>query len=134
MITYRTGNDIDLGAMIELYVASGIRRPTDDRARMEGMLGRANLVITAWDGDLLVAMARSLSDFVYVTYLSDLVVRDSHQREGIGKELIRRTQQAAPLAKIVLLAAPMAREYYPRVGMTQHPSAWFLDPEQHIAE
>ncbi len=96
MITYRMGNDLDLDAVIALYEDStlGERRPIDDRARMSAMIANANVVITAWDGDLLVGMARSLSDFSYVTYLSDLAVRLAYQRTGIGKDLIRRTQAA----------------------------------------
>ena len=132
MITYRTGNDIDVGQMIALYVSSTIRRPTDDVARMGEMLAGANLVVSAWDGELLVGMSRALSDFAYVTYLSDLAVRATHQKQGIGRELIRRTQAAAPRAKIVLLAAPSAREYYPGIGMKQHPSAWLLEVDQRI--
>jgi len=65
MITYRIGNDLDLDAVTELYRAStlGERRPVDDRERMKQMLQNANLVVTAWDGDLLAGIARSLSDF-----------------------------------------------------------------------
>ncbi len=128
MITYKIGNQLDLDEMIDLYRAStlGERRPLDDRARMKTMLCHANLVVTAWDGDLLVGIARSLTDFAYATYLSDLAVRLSHQRAGIGKELIRRTQQECRPANIVLLAAPKAVDYYPRIGFTQHNSAWML--------
>lgn len=93
---------------------------------MGEMLRNANLVVTAWEGDLLVGISRSLSDFSYVTYLSDLAVRQSHQRRGIGKELIRRTQQAGSPAGIVLLSAPKAEKYYPHIGFTQHPQAWRL--------
>jgi predicted N-acetyltransferase YhbS len=128
-ITYRTGNDLDLDEVIELYRAStlGERRPVDDRERMGRMLREANLVVTAREGELLVGIARSLSDFSYVTYLSDLAVRMSHQRRGIGIELIRRTREAGGAStSIVLLAAPKAVEYYPRIGFTQHPSAWTL--------
>jgi len=93
---------------------------------MEQMLRNANLVITAWDEDLLVGISRSLTDFSYATYLSDLAVRVSHQRQGIGKELMRRTQQASAPATIILLAAPAAEQYYPHVGFTHHPQAWRL--------
>ncbi|HEX4646434.1 MAG TPA: GNAT family N-acetyltransferase, partial [Verrucomicrobiae bacterium] len=94
MIQYRTGNDLDLDQVLDLYKAStlGERRPIDDRARFAGMLKNANLVITAWDGDLLVGISRCLTDFHYFTYLADLAVRVSHQKKGIGKELIRLTQ------------------------------------------
>jgi ribosomal protein S18 acetylase RimI-like enzyme len=131
MIDYRTGNDLDLDVVIDLYRAStlGERRPVNDRERMATMLRNANLVVTAWDAKLLVGIARSLTDFSYATYLSDLAVRVSHQRSGIGKELIRRTQQAGgPHALVVLLAAPAAVDYYPHLGFTKHSSAWTLSP------
>lgn len=130
MITYSTGNDLDLDQVIELYIAStlGARRPVADRATMAAMLQHANLVVTAWDGDLLVGIARTLTDFAYVGYLADLAVRDTHQRHGIGVALIAATRAAmGPRARIVLLAAPAAVEYYPHIGFTQHPSAWVLD-------
>jgi len=134
MITYRTGNDLDLEIVIELYRAStlGERRPVDDVERMGRMLQNANLVVTAWDGDLLVGIARSLSDFSYATYLSDLAVRQSHQRQGIGRELIRQTQMLGGQATVVLLSAPKATDYYPHVGMTAHPSAWTLRCDQKL--
>ena len=134
MITYRLGNDLDLDQVIELYRAStlGERRPVDDRARMGEMLAKANLVITAWDGDLLVGISRALTDFSYATYLSDLAVRVSHQRQGIGRELIRETRRHSGRAYIVLLAAPKAVDYYPRIGFAAHPSAWILRPDQNL--
>ena len=134
MIHYRTGNDLNLDQVIELYRAStlGERRPVDERERMAAMMRHANLVITAWEGELLVGISRSLTDFAYITYLSDLAVRMSHQRLGIGKQLMRRTQAAAPQAKIVLLAAPAAEQYYPHVGFTHHPQAWILNAKDRI--
>lgn len=127
VIAYRLGNDLDLDAVIDLYRASTLgRRPVDDRERMAKMVSNSNLVITAWDGEGIVGIARSLTDWVYATYLSDLAVRVSHQRSGIGRELIRRTQAEAPAAQIVLLAAPAAQGYYGRVGFDPHPSAWVL--------
>ena len=127
-IDYRFGNDLDLDQVLELYRDStlGERRPIDDREIAAAMLRHANLVVTAWDGDLLVGIARSLSDFSYATYLSDLAVRVSHQRKGIGRELIRRTQAEGGKATIILLSAPKAVDYYPRIGMKPHPSAWTL--------
>lgn len=136
MITYRSGNDLNLDAVIDLYRACslGERRPVDDPARMADMLRHANLVITAWDADQLVGIARGFSDFSYVTYLSDLAVRDSHQKQGIGKELLRRTQQAGgPKTYLALLAAPLAVDYYPRIGFTKHNSAWVLKAGMPIA-
>lgn len=135
MIRFKTGNDLHLDALIELYHAStlGERRPIDNKERMASMLRHANLVVTAWDGELLVGISRALSDFSFVTYLSDLAVRRTHQKQGIGKELIRRTQALGGKdAKLILLAAPAAEQYYPRVGFTRHPQAWMLGPDERV--
>ena len=134
MIAYRTGNDHDLDAVIDVYRAStlGERRPVGDRDRMRGMLANANLVITAWEGELLAGISRSITDWSYATYLSDLAVRVSHQKKGIGKELMRLTQAAAPQAMLILLAAPAAVGYYGHVGFTNHPQAWILRPGETI--
>lgn len=135
MIAYRVGNVLDLDAVIELYRAStlGERRPIDDRARMQKMLDHADIVVTAWDGPQMVGLARSVSDFAYFTYLADLAVRVSHQRQGIGRELIRRTRELGGLeTNVLLLSAPAAVEYYPRLGFTRHESAWLLRPGEEL--
>ncbi len=91
------------------------------------MIRQANLVITAWDGDLLIGIARTLTDFSYVGYLADLAVRQSHQRQGIGVKLIKLTREKmAPRSMLVLLAAPQATAYYPKIGFRRHESAWIL--------
>ena len=118
-IRYQYGNDLDLDQVIELYNAStlGERRPVDDRQVMSDMLRHANLVVTAWDGNLLVGIARTLTDFSYVGYLSDLAVRASHQRKGIGIQLVQKTREKmGPKSMLVLLAAPKAVEYYSKIG------------------
>ncbi len=134
-ITYRRGGILELEKMRELYRAStlGERRPIDDLAAFADMLRHANLVITAWDGELAVGIARTLTDFSYVAYLADLAVRTSHQRLGIGKALMRRTQaELGERALLVLLAAPKAVDYYPHIGFTHHPQAWTLKGAERI--
>lgn len=128
MIEYRYGNQLDVDVVTELRASTlGERRPIDDRSIVEQMIRHGNLTVTAWDGDLMVGLARTLTDFAYVGYLSDLAVRESHQRRGIGVELIRRTREKmGPRSMLVLLSAPKAVDYYPKIGFTKHPSAWAL--------
>ena len=87
----------------------GERRPVDDSGRISDMLAHANLLCTAWDDDVLVGVCRSLTDFSYCCYLSDLAVDVAYQRRGIGRGLVRLTQtRLHPQCKIILLAAPTA--------------------------
>jgi predicted N-acetyltransferase YhbS len=107
------------------------RRPVDDLKRIADMLSHANLVCTAWDGDILVGVSRSLTDFSYCCYLSDLAVDVAYQKKGIGKELIQVTQSRLhPHCKIILLSAPKAEGYYPKIGFNHFHSAWILQPKQ----
>lgn len=131
MIDYRNDRRPGLEQARELYRAStlGERRPIDDEARFQAMLEHANLVVTAWEGELLVGISRCVTDFAWTTYLADLAVRVSHQRAGIGRELIRHTRDAAPRAKLLLLAAPAAERYYPHIGFGHVPQAWMLREE-----
>lgn len=125
------GETLDVDEVSELYRASGLaaRRPVDDRDRFATMLRCANLVVTARADGRLVGIARSLTDGAYVTYLSDLAVDARMQRRGVGRDLVRATRSAVPRARIVLLAAPAAVDYYPRIGFTRHDSAWVLAPD-----
>jgi GNAT superfamily N-acetyltransferase len=135
MIDYSTDRLPTVEQVIALYAATtlGERRPIGEPDRVAAMLEHANLVIAAWDGDELVGLARSFSDFAYVTYVADLAVRESHQSQGIGKELLRRTQAAAsPEAWLVLLAAPQAEGYYPHIGMENFTKAFVLRPGDRL--
>ncbi|MEW2393185.1 GNAT family N-acetyltransferase [Streptomyces venezuelae] len=129
------GPDLDLDEVLAVYHASGLgeRRPVEDRERMAAMVREANLVVVAREADgTLIGIARSISDFSYVTYLSDIAVIRRHQRSGVGLALMEETRRQAPDAKVVLLSAPAATGYYPRVGFTRHESAWVLNPGQPL--
>ena len=103
------------------------RRPVYELGTIDGMLANADLIVTARIDELLVGVSRAITDFHFCTYLSDLAVDRDHQRRGIGRELIRRTHEAAGLkTTLILLAAPAAREYYPHIGMTAHDSCWII--------
>lgn len=131
LITYETGTALEPEAFIDVLRRSGLaeRRPVDDPGVIRGMLDHADLLVTAWAGELLVGVARSVTDFHYCCYLSDLAVDRAHQKSGIGRELIRRTREnLGPACILILLSAPAAVGYYPRLGFSAHDSAWVLRP------
>ncbi|AEI49079.1 GNAT family N-acetyltransferase [Runella slithyformis] len=110
----------------------GERRPISDTERLAAMLANADLIVTARDNGLLVGVSRAMTDFAFCTYLSDLAVDETYQKKGIGKELIRQTQLAAPQAKLILLSAPKAVEYYPKIGMKHHAHCYFIDSIEEL--
>jgi GNAT superfamily N-acetyltransferase len=134
-IRYEHGRKISEGEFVDLLRRStlGERRPIDDPKCIQAMLEHANLLCTAWDGEKLIGVARSVTDFEFCCYLSDLAVDESYQKRGIGRELIRLTQsRLGSKAKLILLAAPKAEQYYPRIGFEAHRSAWILGATQSL--
>ena len=128
-VTYQLEPHLDPAEMIDVLRRSTLaeRRPVDDPARIRAMIENAGVLVTARIDGLLVGLSRAITDFHYCTYLSDLAVDEKFQRQGIGRELIRRTHEAAGLdTLLVLLAAPKAQSYYPHIGMTKHDSCWTL--------
>lgn len=126
-ITYQLEPQLSSAEFIDVLVRSTLaeRRPIDKPDVIEGMLAKAGVIVTARAGGLLVGVSRAISDFAYCTYLSDLAVDQAYQRQGIGRELIRQTHEAAgPATMLILLSAPAARDYYPHIGMTKHESCW----------
>lgn len=134
MITYQIENKLSLQDFQDILINStlGERRPVNEPERLQKMLAQANLIITARDEGQLVGVARSLTDFSYCTYLSDLAVDVAYQKQGIGKELIRRTKIESPQAKLILLSAPAAIAYYPKIGMTQHEFCYYLSDVEDL--
>ena len=131
-ISYKLNAHITADEFIDLLNRStlGERRPVEDIECMEGMIKNSNLVLSAWLGEQLVGIARSLTDFNYVCYLADLAVSKTVQKQGVGKELQRLTQaQLGPKCKLILLAAPLANAYYEPLGYQHNPRCWVLEPE-----
>lgn len=128
-VTYHLEPNLAPEEFIEVLVRSTLaeRRPVEDLITIRGMLANADVIVTARLDGLLVGISRAITDFAYCTYLSDLAVDEQHQRQGIGRELIRRTHEAAGLhTTLILLAAPKAQQYYPHVGLTKHESCWII--------
>jgi len=129
-ITYTNESDLSAAQFADVLQRSTLakRRPVNDSKRLAGMLQHADVVITARNSEgVLVGISRAVSDFNFCTYLSDLAVDVEYQRQGIGKELVRKTHEiAGNHTTLILLAAPAAIEYYPNIGMEQHDSCWMI--------
>jgi GNAT superfamily N-acetyltransferase len=128
-ITYKTNAPISVEQALELYRKStlGERRPIDNPNAFEGMLKNASVTVSAWHGTDLVGISRTLTDFTYVAYLADLAVDSAYQKQGIGKRLISETRTLLEKeCMLVLLAAPKANEYYPKIGFESCPTAWIM--------
>ena len=127
VITYKVNTKPEPHQLAELFLSSGIRRPADDLNRLRKMIDNADILITAWDGDKLVGVARALTDYCYCCYLSDLAVEKNYQHEGIGHDLISRLQGIiGDECNLVLLSPPESMEYYPKLGFEKSGNAFVI--------
>lgn len=129
MLRFAIGKTPQVNEFRDLLTRSTLaeRRPVEDQECLQQMLEGANLIVTCRSEGLLVGIARSVTDHAYCCYLSDLAVDEDFQKQGIGKRLIALTQEnLGPKCKIILLSAPKAAGYYPRIGFEPHASAWVL--------
>jgi predicted N-acetyltransferase YhbS len=127
-ITYSFDKRPTADQIIELYDNSGLPRPTHDRERIQKMYDNSNLIVTAWEADLLVGVSRAITDWAWSCYLADLAVRDDYKKEGIGKQLINLTKErVGDESMVLLLSVPTAMEYYPKVGFKKQESSFIMD-------
>jgi len=134
-IEYKVNASVTTEQFIDLLNNStlGERRPVDDPGCISGMVNNSNLMVTAWDNESLVGIARSITDFHYACYLSDLAVDKKYQKCGIGKQLQVITQeQLGPKCKLLLVAAPDANAYYEHIGFTNNTRCWILNRDERI--
>ena len=127
VISYKVNSKIEPHQLAELFQASGIRRPVDDLNRLKKMIDNSNLIVTAWDGEKLVGIARALTDYSYCCYLSDLAVDRTYQHQGIGHELVAEVQKLiGDESMLLLISAPEAMEYYPKIGFDKIDNAFLI--------
>jgi len=126
-IIYKDNIIPETDQIVDVYSSSGINRPTMDKDRIKKMFSNSNLVITAWDKDKLVGISRSLTDFCYCCYLSDLAVRKDYQKSGVGKKLIEMTKNnIGEQTALILLSAPNAMDYYPKIGFLKMDNGFII--------
>ena len=135
-IEYKINQPISTEEFKNLLIESslGERRPIDDDQCLKGMINNTNLCVSAWLGSKRVGIARSLTDFHYACYLSDLAVHKEHQNQGIGIALQTKTQkELGPKCKLILIAAPQANSYYEKIGFTNNSRCWVLERNETIS-
>lgn len=130
-IEFQHNTPLQVADIIRVFNASGITRPTHDAARIEKMFAHANLIVSAWYNGVLIALARGLTDHSYCCYLSDLAVDKAYQHQGVGEALLKQVRQVlSPEVSLVLLSAPSAMAYYPKVGFSAADNAFIVKRER----
>jgi GNAT superfamily N-acetyltransferase len=125
-LTFRQDRRPEVEAIRALYAASPLRRPIHDPERIRRMFEASNVVISAYVGDRLVGLLRGWTDFAYDGYICDLAIHPAFQKTGVGRDLLDRALAIGEGVQWVLLASPIARDYYAHVGWEKVENGWKL--------
>jgi len=130
-VLYALEPDLSAREFRRVLLESGLGaiRPVDDLQRLQTMLSKAQIVVTARldQADTpLVGVARTITDFAWCAYLSDLAVVRSAQGLGIGRGLldVTRTHCGASVA-LILSSVPDAVPFYERAQMERIADAFW---------
>ncbi len=132
MITYKDDQIPSSESIIELYHDAGLQRPLLDLERITRMYQNSDIVVTAWDKNNLIGIARSITDFCYSCYLADLAVRKSHQGQGVAKNLVILTKDiVGSQTTLLLLSSDNAIDFYKKIGFEHIPNKAFMIKRMH---
>ncbi len=129
-ITYRNDVQPAPDVIADLYRRSPLYRPVDDVQRILAMYAGSNVVVSAWEGDKLIAILRGWTDGAYDGYICDIAVDPDYQKQGIGQELLRRVTSKDVRVQWVLRASKIATDYYSHIGWQRIENGWFWPRSQ----
>lgn len=101
-----------------------------DVAQAEQALKNSLMGIYLRGDDETIAMARIVGDGVFNVYIQDVIVKPSHRRKGLGRNmlstLITHMKSCLPAdCTIGLMAAKEQDGFYTKLGFTSRPSSQF---------
>jgi GNAT superfamily N-acetyltransferase len=115
-LEWRRGPDVPVEQLARLLILTGRARRARDRQRLASAIRDATDVVSAWDGDRLVAFARSVHDGVMNGYVSMVYVHPRWHGRGVGTQLMARLLDGRDEVRFVLHNAPGTESFYAAAG------------------
>lgn len=134
-ITVAVEDRVGVEEYMTVMEGSGLaeRRPYDDPDRLGVVLAHSSPVIGARTADgTLVGVARFLSDGGFATYLCDIAVVETHQGQGLAREMLELTRDVCGRTVLIVSAAPEVDAFYDHLGLRRHHSTWYGLPEDLV--
>ncbi|HSQ87231.1 GNAT family N-acetyltransferase [Romboutsia sp.] len=117
MITYCDSKDISISKVKEFYCNYATWKVTNKYDDWEKIIKKSSCIITYWNSDNLIAMARGLSDEVRWATIIDVLVHPNYRGKSIGKHMIEKLLNMKEMqVRTVYLATPDKEEFYKKSG------------------
>lgn len=113
MIEYKV-NDQTLDAAVFISFVNRIWQGNYDTAKTQVALSKT-MNITAYDDNALVGCLRILTDGYYFGTITELLVLNEYQKQGIGSNLLRLARDNSP-TMLYFGAQPGVEQFYEKNG------------------
>lgn len=124
-ITYQSSKDLLDQDLRSLYLSAGWTSYTDDFDDLSRLITQSELVISAWDGDLLIGLIRTVGDGLSIRYIQDILVLPNYQKQGIGTKLLLHVLKKSTHIRQCLLITDGQKDNQPIID-------WYK--KQHMTE
>ena len=117
---YKTNKDLNHTNILALYSDAGWTNYTKDIPKLMRGIENSLDVISAWDGDKLIGLIRTIGDKETIIYIQDILVLKAYKRQGIGRQLMKYIlEKYQDVRQIILLAdsEPEQKYFYESMGM-----------------
>lgn len=133
-----TWDDSHAGINWQEFAALYRAAPLGDKKpdNLEVVFGNSMFCCFAYDGNRLVGAGRVLADGRDCAYLCDIAVLPTHQRLGLGRQIISKLlEQSQSHAKIILYSVPGREPFYAKFGFLRMRTAmaFFRDRQSALA-
>lgn len=116
MIKYNLDKKVDYDKLITLFNQVGWDDKTEDIDRLKGMVENSQIVVTAWDEEIMIGFARCTTDYVFNGQINNVVVDSKYRRKGIGKCLINKILDSSKQVTYMLRGDINNEEFYKGLG------------------
>ena len=117
MIEFCNSNDIDVSKVKDFYCTYATWGVTDSYDDWKNIKDNSTCIITAWDNENLIGMARALTDGVRWATIVDVLIHPNYREDGIGSKLINNLIAMEKMqVRTIYLATPDKENFYSRLG------------------
>ena len=109
-ISYKTGIIPDKESLEILYQDAGWSIYCEDLDKLLKAFQNSCDIITAWQGEKLVGLVRTVGDGETILYIQDLLVLKEFRRQGIGSSLLGKVVENYPGVRQKVLLTDDTRE------------------------
>lgn len=119
-VVYKCHKNIEANDIEMLYTDAGWTNYTRDMPKLMRGIENSLDVISAWDGDILIGLIRTIGDGETIIYIQDILVLNEYKRLGIGRQLMKQIlDKYLDVRQIILLtdSAIEQKAFYEGMGM-----------------